>query len=228
MPYSLNEVDEVRRRRNVSYEEAKEALDNSEGNVLSALLYLENKHKPRVEIRKVTPSTGIGRFFRGVFKFVGITIVTLILLTFIGVSILFSVLPRINFGGVEDKDSITLELSKVNSIVVNNNSRRLLGFDNIHVNRVDGDKINIRTYKSIPWEIDKEQQDLLEDIQTRTEINNDRLEIDLEMNRNHGDYKNWWVKLLSRESVDVDLYIDLPKDFKGEVFNEGMHEIEIN
>lgn len=44
MTITLEQIDELRRRANVSYNDAKEALEASNGNILDALVYLEN-HK---------------------------------------------------------------------------------------------------------------------------------------------------------------------------------------
>lgn len=43
MNYTMEAVDEVRRRAKVGYEAAKEALDFTDGNVLDAVIYLERK-----------------------------------------------------------------------------------------------------------------------------------------------------------------------------------------
>ncbi len=47
MNYTMNEVDEVRKRTKVSYEQAKEALDHSEGDVLGAVIYLEGRKESK-------------------------------------------------------------------------------------------------------------------------------------------------------------------------------------
>ncbi len=43
MNFSIHELDEVIRRTNCTYEEAKEALLASDGEVIDAVIYLENK-----------------------------------------------------------------------------------------------------------------------------------------------------------------------------------------
>lgn len=43
MKYTMEAVDEVRKRARVGYEEAKEALDLTDGDVLDAIIYLEKK-----------------------------------------------------------------------------------------------------------------------------------------------------------------------------------------
>ena len=45
MNFSITEVDQVIERAGCSYEEAKEALINADGDVIDALIYLENKKK---------------------------------------------------------------------------------------------------------------------------------------------------------------------------------------
>lgn len=43
--FTLEQVDEVRERSGVSYQEAKEALEEADGDVLEAIIYLESKEK---------------------------------------------------------------------------------------------------------------------------------------------------------------------------------------
>ncbi|MBR0461274.1 MAG: DUF4342 domain-containing protein [Erysipelotrichaceae bacterium] len=45
MNFSINEVDQVIERTDCSYEEAKEALMAADGNVIDAIIILENKNK---------------------------------------------------------------------------------------------------------------------------------------------------------------------------------------
>ena len=45
MNFSINEVDQVIERTGCSYEEAKDALTKADGNVIDALIILENKNK---------------------------------------------------------------------------------------------------------------------------------------------------------------------------------------
>lgn len=45
MEFTLEQVDEVRERTGVSYQEAKEALEEASGDVLEAIIYLESKEK---------------------------------------------------------------------------------------------------------------------------------------------------------------------------------------
>jgi endo-alpha-1,4-polygalactosaminidase (GH114 family) len=51
MTISIEQIDSLRKRANVSYKEAKEALEKSNGDLVEALLYLEeqNKIKPQNE-----------------------------------------------------------------------------------------------------------------------------------------------------------------------------------
>ena len=45
MNITLEQIEELRKRVNVSYGDAKEALENSNGDMLEALIYLEKNHK---------------------------------------------------------------------------------------------------------------------------------------------------------------------------------------
>ena len=45
MEITLEKIDQILERANVSYGEAKEALSNSNGDVVEALIYIQNKHK---------------------------------------------------------------------------------------------------------------------------------------------------------------------------------------
>jgi len=45
MEYNLDIIDEIRERTGVSYKEAREALDISNGNVLEAIIYIEEKEE---------------------------------------------------------------------------------------------------------------------------------------------------------------------------------------
>ena len=53
MNFTINDVDQVIERTNCSYQEAKEALMASDGDVLDAVIYLEKKE-----------NSGFGSFFR--------------------------------------------------------------------------------------------------------------------------------------------------------------------
>lgn len=53
MNFSINDVDQVIERTNCSYKEAKEALLHSDGDVVDAIIYLENKDR-----------SSFGSFFR--------------------------------------------------------------------------------------------------------------------------------------------------------------------
>lgn len=45
MTINMEQIDELRKRANVSYEDAKEALEKCNGDLLEALVYLENQNK---------------------------------------------------------------------------------------------------------------------------------------------------------------------------------------
>jgi len=45
MSINLEQIDELRKRANVSYEEAKDALELCQGNLIEALVYLEKQNK---------------------------------------------------------------------------------------------------------------------------------------------------------------------------------------
>ena len=45
MSINLEQIDELRKRANVSYEDAKNALEQSAGNLIEALVYLEKQNK---------------------------------------------------------------------------------------------------------------------------------------------------------------------------------------
>ncbi|WP_432664601.1 DUF4342 domain-containing protein [Wukongibacter baidiensis] len=51
MEFTLEQVDEVRERTGVSYQEAKEALEEADGDVLEAIIYLEAKEKNDDHVR---------------------------------------------------------------------------------------------------------------------------------------------------------------------------------
>jgi len=49
MSINLEQIDELRKRANVSYEDAKNALELSAGNLIEALVYLEKQNKIKPE-----------------------------------------------------------------------------------------------------------------------------------------------------------------------------------
>jgi len=49
MTINLEQIDELRKRANVSYEDAKNALEQSVGNLIEALVYLEKQNKIKPE-----------------------------------------------------------------------------------------------------------------------------------------------------------------------------------
>ena len=55
MNFTINDVDQVIERTNCSYKEAKEALIRCDGDVVDAVIYLEEKNR-----------SGFGSFFRGI------------------------------------------------------------------------------------------------------------------------------------------------------------------
>jgi hypothetical protein len=50
MSINLEQIDELRKRANVSYEDAKYALEQNEGNLIEALVYLEKQSKIKPEL----------------------------------------------------------------------------------------------------------------------------------------------------------------------------------
>ncbi|MBU3093601.1 DUF4342 domain-containing protein [Clostridium sp. CM028] len=49
MSINLEQIDELRKRANVSYEDAKNALEQSAGDLIEALVYLEKQNKIKAE-----------------------------------------------------------------------------------------------------------------------------------------------------------------------------------
>ncbi len=49
MSINLQQIDELRKRANVSYEDAKDALEKSAGDLIEALVYLEKQNKIKPE-----------------------------------------------------------------------------------------------------------------------------------------------------------------------------------
>ena len=47
MKISVDKIDKLRERKDVSYEKAKEALEHSEGDLLDAIIYLEEKENKK-------------------------------------------------------------------------------------------------------------------------------------------------------------------------------------
>ena len=45
MSINLEQIDELRKRANVSYEDAKNALEQNEGDIIKSLIYLEKQNK---------------------------------------------------------------------------------------------------------------------------------------------------------------------------------------
>ena len=57
MNFTINDVDQVIARTNCSYEEAKEALLETDGVVIDAIIYLENKNRPGSFFRSFTENS---------------------------------------------------------------------------------------------------------------------------------------------------------------------------
>ncbi|MBZ9607702.1 DUF4342 domain-containing protein [Clostridium estertheticum] len=66
MSINLEQIDELRKRANVSYEDAKNALEQSAGDLIEALVYLENQNKIRSEDTPCSESI----FFKEVKKLI--------------------------------------------------------------------------------------------------------------------------------------------------------------
>ncbi len=57
MSINLEQIDELRRRANVSYEDAKSALEQNEGNIIEALVFLEKQNKFKPEEKPCSEGT---------------------------------------------------------------------------------------------------------------------------------------------------------------------------
>jgi len=66
MSINLEQIDELRKRANVSYEDAKNALEQSGGNLIEALVYLEKQNKIKPD---ETPCSE-NKFFKRVKKLI--------------------------------------------------------------------------------------------------------------------------------------------------------------
>ncbi|MBU3192100.1 DUF4342 domain-containing protein [Clostridium bowmanii] len=66
MTINLEQIDELRKRANVSYEDAKNALEQNEGDLIAALVFLEKQNKIKPE---GTPSSE-SKFFKSVKKLI--------------------------------------------------------------------------------------------------------------------------------------------------------------
>lgn len=66
MSVNLEMLDTLRQRANVSYAEAKEALERCDNNLLEALIYLEQEQKIAPPKEQADHATGVGNLFRGV------------------------------------------------------------------------------------------------------------------------------------------------------------------
>jgi hypothetical protein len=71
MSINLEQIDELRKRANVSYEDAKGALEQCEGNLIEALVYLEKQNKINLEEKPCNESTCSGsKFFKMIKKLI--------------------------------------------------------------------------------------------------------------------------------------------------------------
>lgn len=62
---NLEKIDQLRERANVSYEEAKEALEKCNDDMVEALIYLEKNQKIKAEpVKKAKCGHGIGSFIK--------------------------------------------------------------------------------------------------------------------------------------------------------------------
>ncbi|MBK5241743.1 DUF4342 domain-containing protein [Clostridium sp.] len=66
MSINLEQIDELRKRANVSYEDAKNALEISNGSLIEALVYLEKQDK----IKEPETTSSGGQFFKKVKKLI--------------------------------------------------------------------------------------------------------------------------------------------------------------
>jgi len=71
MSINLEQIDELRKRANVSYEDAKNALDQSDGNLIEALVYLEKQNKIKPDGKSSSDNTFCGdKLFEKVKKII--------------------------------------------------------------------------------------------------------------------------------------------------------------
>ena len=57
MSINLEQIDELRKRANVSYGDAKNALEQNEGNIIESLIYLEKQNKIKPDDKTCNDST---------------------------------------------------------------------------------------------------------------------------------------------------------------------------
>jgi NACalpha-BTF3-like transcription factor len=65
---NLEQIDQVRERANVSYEVAKEALENNNNDVLEALIYLEKQNKGKTYKKLEAAGTSFADTMKGLVK----------------------------------------------------------------------------------------------------------------------------------------------------------------
>lgn len=68
MSINLELIDELRKRANVSYEEAKEALEKSNGDLVEALVYLEKQNKINKDDTNCEHKHGFKKKFKELIK----------------------------------------------------------------------------------------------------------------------------------------------------------------
>ncbi|MBX4271430.1 DUF4342 domain-containing protein [Clostridium estertheticum] len=66
MSINLEQIDELRKRANVSYEDAKNALEQNEGNLIKSLIYLEKQNKIKPDEKPCNDNT----FFKNVLSLI--------------------------------------------------------------------------------------------------------------------------------------------------------------
>lgn len=66
MTMNLDQIDELRKRANVTYEDAKSALEQCDGNLIDALVFLEKQNKIKSEHEPCAPNN----FFKAIKKLI--------------------------------------------------------------------------------------------------------------------------------------------------------------
>ncbi|ADL51067.1 DUF4342 domain-containing protein [Clostridium cellulovorans] len=67
---TIEKIDELRARVNVTYEEAKEALENTNGDILEAIIYIEKKNKSLSIVEKKQEESGEAKVSEGFACFI--------------------------------------------------------------------------------------------------------------------------------------------------------------
>ena len=68
MAVSLESIEMIRERTRVSYEEAREALEASAGDIVEALIYLEKQGKIKPPPTEAPPKEGLGASLKRLFR----------------------------------------------------------------------------------------------------------------------------------------------------------------